>query len=112
MKEFAPMFEWSISAGNVLTIVGMVGAVWGYKSYLDKTIAVLTLKMTLVDIQFSKVDNRLDKLSDGLSLLAKQDGRMSNYEQIITNAFSRITELERRFNAAADARNHSASAHE
>lgn len=102
MKEVLPMFDWSISAGNVLTIMGMVAAVYAYKTYLDKTIAILTLKMSLNDIQFTKVDTRLDKLDAGLSILAKQEGRMSNYEQIITNAFGRITELERRFNAKAD----------
>lgn len=104
MKGDLIMFDWTISIGNVFTIVGMAGAVWAYKSYLDKTITVLTLKMTLVDAQFTKVDTRLDKLTDGLALLAQSEMRMNNYEQIITTAFARITELERRFNARADAR--------
>lgn len=104
------MFDWSLSLGNVLTLLTFIGGgwafVWNMRSYMDKSIAILTLKMSLVDLQFTKVDQKLERFSDALMTLAKQDIRLTNYEVMLGAFGKRITELERRFNRKVDGPGH------
>jgi hypothetical protein len=84
------MFEYSISLGNLLTIITLAGGWLLFLSGLKGKIDLLTQTLSTIDKRMNSMENSIANLSSATVQIAKQEVFIQNLEQRIDRIASKL----------------------
>jgi hypothetical protein len=89
-------FDWTITLGNLISIIGFIGLGTAVFYGMRSDIAMLSARVGGVEADLNKIDESLKPIVKIFVEIARQDERMSSMDRRLNDLANRVLQCERR----------------